>query len=178
MRTQIETDKQSRELSKIVTFNGQGCSGKSTQSEELAESNREKYKRFHSYKLRSDFKNKVYEGLVGRGDTCIKYSDSPDQTLYQVEILGIPTLAWLMAYFHLKIKPLQENYIVVLDHYIGDFYAGMLEGFCPAKFQDFVRITWVYLILSKASTFILTSIIRPMSVGGKIEKQRTRVKIG
>ena len=135
MSAQNELDKQS---CKIITFNGQGCSGKTTQSKRLSESNGNKYKRIHSYRLRSDFEDKIYNQL-GRKDTCIKYSDSPDQTLHQVEILGIPTLAWLTAYFHLKVKPLQENYIVVLDHYIGDFYADMLKGFDPAKFQNFVK---------------------------------------
>ena len=137
MSAQNELDKQS---CKIITFNGQGCSGKTTQSRLLVKSNEEKYRRIYSYKLREDFEEKVYESLCRR-DTCIKYpdSDTPDQTLHMVEVLGIPTLAWLMAQFYKEVKPLQENYIVVLDHYIGDFYADMLKGFDPAKFQNFVK---------------------------------------
>lgn len=138
MKTQNESDEELCMLGKIITFSGQGCSGKTTQSECLVKSKRERYKRIHSYKLRRDFTNKVYEQLE-RADTCITYSDDRGQTLYQVEVLGIPSLAWLTAYFHWKIKPLQENYIVVLDHYIGDFYADMLEGFDPSEFQCFVK---------------------------------------
>ena len=137
MSTQNGVDEQS---CKIITFNGQGCSGKTTQSRLLVKSNEEKYRRIYSYKLREDFEEKVYESLCRR-DTCIKYpdSDAPDQTLHMVEVLGIPTLAWLMAQFYKEVKPLQEeDYIVVLDHYIGDFYADMLAGVDIEKFQSFV----------------------------------------
>ena len=137
MSAQNELDKQ---LCKIITFSGQGCSGKSTQSKLLAESNVEKYKRIYSHKLREDFENKVYEDL-GRKGTRIKYpdSDAPDQTLHMVEVLGIPTLAWLTAYFHKEVKQLQENYTIVLDHYIADFYVDVLEHYEPDKFQRFVK---------------------------------------
>lgn len=140
MKTQNESTEQLCTLGKIITFNGQGLSGKSTQSRLLAKSKPEKYKHFHSYKLREDFENKVYESL-NRKNTCIKYSDpnASDQTLHMVEVLGIPTLAWLTAYFHKEIKPLQENYTVVLDHYIGDFYVDVLAGCKPDKFQNFVK---------------------------------------
>ena len=57
MSAQNELDKQ---LCKIITFNGQGCSGKSTQSKLLAKSNVEKYKRIHSYELRSNFTDNFY----------------------------------------------------------------------------------------------------------------------
>ena len=138
MRTQNDPDERLCKLDKIITFNGQGCSGKTTQSKRLEKSNSDRYKRIHSYELRRDFDNEVY-GQLGRKDTCIKYSDSPPQTLYQVEVLGIPSLAWLTACFHWKVKPLQEDYTVVLDHYIGDFYADMLEDFDLSKFQCFVK---------------------------------------
>ena len=56
-----------------------------------------------------------------------------------VEVLGIPTLAWLTAYFHKEVKQLQENYTIVLDHYIADFYVDVLKGCEPDKFQNFVK---------------------------------------
>ena len=138
MHTQNEVDKQ---LCKIITFNGQGCSGKTTQSKLLVESDDRKYKRIHSYKLRRVFREEIYNELE-RKRTRIKYpdSDAPDQTLYEVEVLGIPTLVWLTAQFYKEVKPLQEEgYIVVLDHYIGDFYATMLAGVDIEKFRSFVR---------------------------------------
>ena len=137
MSTQNEVDEK---LCKIITFNGQGLSGKSTQSRLLVKSNEEKYRRIYSYKLREDFENKVYESL-NRKNTCIKYlnPDVPDQTLHMVEVLGIPTLAWLTAYFHKEVKQLQENYTIVLDHYIADFYVNMLKGYEAEKFQSFVK---------------------------------------
>ena len=125
----------------IITFNGQGCSGKSTQSKLLSESNVKKYKRIYSYELREDFENKVYESLK-RKNTCIKYlaPDVPDQTLHMVEVLGIPTLAWLTAHFYKQVKPrMSEGSIVVLDHYLGDYYAEMLAGVNIEKFRSFVR---------------------------------------
>ena len=140
MRTQNEVDEQLCKLDNIITFNGPGCSGKSTQSEQLAKPNSKKYKHFHSHTLRREFREEIYKELVCM-DTCIKYLDGSGtcKTLYQVEVLGFPSLAWLTAYFHWKIKPLQENYIVVLDHYIGDFYIDMLKGLAPSKFQCFVK---------------------------------------
>ena len=143
MRTHNEADRQSHEsnvMNNIITFNGQGLSGKSTQSRLLAKSNKEKYKHFHSYTLRREFREEIYKHL-GRKGTCIKYpdSDAADQTLYQVEVLGIPTLAWLTAYFHKEIKQQQENYTIVLDHYIADFYVDVLEHCEPEKFQSFVK---------------------------------------
>ena len=138
MSAQNELDKQ---LCKIITFSGQGCSGKSTQSKCLAKSDEKKYKYFLSYTLREDFENKVYEDLC-RKNTCIKYSDPdvPDQTLHMVEVLGIPTLAWLTAYFYKEIKPrMLKGSIVVLDHYLGDYYADVLAGVDIEIFRSFVR---------------------------------------
>ena len=82
--------------------------GKTTQSKLLVESDDGKYKLFHSYKLRRVFREEIYNEL-GRKCTRIKYPDSnaQDQTLYEVEVLGIPTLAWLTAQFYKEIKPLQ-----------------------------------------------------------------------
>ena len=71
------------------------------------------------------------EHQLGRKETCIKYPDpkAQNQTLYEVEVLGMPTLAWLTSYFHKEVKPRQKNYVVVLDHYIADFYVDMLKSY-------------------------------------------------
>lgn len=137
MSTQNEVDEQ---LCKIITFNGQGCSGKTTQSKLLVESDDGKYKPIHSYKLRSNFKKHFYKEL-GSMNTCIKYLDESGtcKPLYQVEVYGIPTLAWLTAHFYKEVKPLMlKGSIVVLDHYLGDYYANMLAGVDIEKFRSFV----------------------------------------
>lgn len=120
---QSEVDRQLHEsgnINNIITFNGQGCSGKTTQSKQLVEakssSSTECYKRIHIYKLRSEFRDKIYEQL-GRKDVCITYPEGNCQTLYAVEILGIPTLAWLTAYFHLKVKPLRNGASSVFKYF-------------------------------------------------------------
>lgn len=138
MRTQNEGDEQ---LSKIITFNGQGCSGKTTQSKLLVESGDGKYKRVHSYELRSNFKKHFYKEL-GSMNACIKYLDESGtcKPLYQVEVNGIPTLAWLTAHFYKEVKPrLLKGFTVVLDHYLGDYYADMLAGVDIEIFRLFVR---------------------------------------
>ena len=130
-------------INNIITFNGQGCSGKTTQAERLVKtkfrSSTESYQYMLSHALRSDFDKKFYDQL-GRKDVCIKYSDGRCQTLYEVEVLGIPSLAWLTAYFHLRVKPLLLNgSIIVFDHYLGDYYADMLSGADIEVFRCFVR---------------------------------------
>ena len=72
MKTQNESAEQLCTLGKIITFNGQGCSGKSTQSKCLAKSDKKKYK--HSYTLRREFRDEIYQYFGGM-DTCIKYLD-------------------------------------------------------------------------------------------------------
>ena len=134
---------ESGNINNIITFNGQGCSGKTTQAKRLVKtksgSSTESYTYILSYALRSDFEKKVYDHL-GRKDVGIKYSNSPDQTLYQVEILGIPSLAWLTAYFHLRVKPLLlGGSTIVFDHYLGDYYADMLAGADVSNFRCFVQ---------------------------------------
>ena len=102
---------------------------------------RGKYKRIHSYKLRSNFKEHFYKEL-GSMNTCIKYLDESGtcKPLYQVEVNGIPTIAWLTAHFYKKVIPcMSKGYIVVLDHYLGDYYADMLAGVDIEKFRSFVR---------------------------------------
>ena len=130
---------ESGNINNIITFNGQGCSGKTTQSKLLVESGDGKYKRIHSYKLRSVFREEIYNEL-GRKETCITYPKGHCQTLYEVEILGIPTLAWLTAHFYKTVKPrMLKGSIVVLDHYLGDYYADTLAGVNIEKFRSFVR---------------------------------------
>ena len=77
-------------LNNIITFNGQGCSGKTTQAKKLVKTNPENYQRIHSHKLRSAFEDKVYNHL-GRKHENIRYSDGRCQKLSDVEVLGIPT---------------------------------------------------------------------------------------
>lgn len=126
-------------LNNIITFNGQGCSGKTTQAKKLVKTNPENYQRIHSHKLRSAFEDKVYNHL-GRKHENIRYSDGRCQKLSDVEVLGIPTLAWLTAHFHLNAKPfLLDGTIVVFDHYLGDYYANMLAGADVENFQRFVQ---------------------------------------
>ena len=142
MKIQNEVDSQLYK-SKIITFNGQGCSGKTTQSKLLVKakfsSSAESYQRIHIYKLRSDFEDKVYNQL-GHKDVCIKFPGDRCEPLYNVEVLGIPTLAWLTVYFHLKVKPLLlDGANIVLDHYLGDYYAEMLAGADVENFRCLVR---------------------------------------
>ena len=125
-------------LCRIITFNGQGCSGKSTQVKRIAESNKEKYKRIHSYELRRHFREKVYKKTEGM-DTCIKYlnENGTCKKLYDVEVLGHPSLAWLVANFYKEVEPLMlRDTTVVLDHYLGDYYADMLA--CIDDIEDFL----------------------------------------
>ena len=140
MKTQNESAEQLCTLGKIITFNGQGLSGKSTLSCRIAKLDKEKYKHFHSHTLRRKFRDEIYKEFGGM-DTCIKYLDESGtcKKLYEVEVLGFASLAWLTTYFHKEVKPSQADYTVVLDHYIGDFYVDMLIGYDPDKFQNFVK---------------------------------------
>ena len=122
-----ETD-QSRKIGNIITFNGQGRSGKSTQAEELVKSKPEKYIYAYSHTLRDNFVNKFYGQLTR------------SEQQFQIEVLGIPWLAWLTADFHWRVKPLllRGNFIV-FDHYLGDYYADMLPNGTAENFQCYVR---------------------------------------
>ncbi len=128
-------------INNIVTFNGQGCSGKTTQVKLLANSNKEEYKRIHSYKLRRKFKKKIYEKTEGM-NTDIKYLNESGtcKKLYSVEVSGHPSFAWLIANFYKTAKPLMlEGTTVVLDHYLGDYYADMLACVDIADLLSLVR---------------------------------------
>ena len=130
---------ESGKVNNIITFNGHGCSGKTTQSKLLFELNKEKYKRIYSHKLRSAFRDEVYAHL-GRGNVSFEYADGRSQKLKDVEVGGIPTLPWLAVHFHLTVKPLMlRGTTVVLDHYLADYYADMLAGADVGNFQRFVR---------------------------------------
>ena len=60
--------------------------------------------------------------------------------LYDVEVLGHPSLVWLAANFYKKAKPLLLSGTgIVLDHYLGDYYADMLAGIDIKDFLSFVR---------------------------------------
>ena len=143
MSTQNEADEQLCKLDNIITFNGQGCSGKTTQAKRLVQaksgSSTESYTYMLTHALRSDFEKKFYNQL-GRKETCITYPEGHCQTLHEVEVLGIPSIAWLTAYFHLRVKPLLlGGSIVVFDHYIGDYYADMLASVDIGDFRSLVR---------------------------------------
>ena len=134
---------ESGNINNIITFNGQGCSGKTTQAKRLVQakscSSTESYTYMLTHALRSDFEKKFYNQL-GRKETCITYPKGHCQTLHEVEVLGIPSIAWLTAHFHLRVKPLLlGGSIVVFDHYIGDYYADMLAGANIGNFLSLVR---------------------------------------
>ena len=121
-------DDQQAKIHNIITFNGQGRSGKSTQAKNLVKSDTEKYIYAHSYTLRDNFSNHFYSQLA-----------RSDQQLLQ-EVVGIPSLAWLTADFHWRVKPLLlKGYFIVFDHYIGDYYADMLPNGTAENFQSFIQ---------------------------------------
>ena len=130
-----EADQELRTSSRkqnIITFNGQGRSGKTTLAKQLVEekscSSTKNYRYVLSHTLRDEFLKKFYRRLA-----------RSDQQLQQ-EVIGIPSLAWLTADFHWKIKPLLlKDYIIVFDHYIADFYADMLPNGTAESFQHYVR---------------------------------------
>ena len=122
----------SGKINNIITFNGHGRSGKSTQAKRLVEkksgSNIESYIYILCHALRDDFKKKFYDPL-GRS-----------QQQLEVEVLGFPSLPWLIAYFHWKLKPLLlAGSTIVFDHYLGDHYADMLPDGSAKNFQRFIR---------------------------------------
>ena len=124
---------ESGKVNNIITFNGQGRSGKTTQAKRLVAakpgSNVETYTYVLGHALRDHFKQNFYDQHLQRSSEQL-----------QVEVLGIPSLPWLTAYFHWKIKPLLlEGSIIVFDHYLGDYYADMLPDGDAEKFQNFVK---------------------------------------
>ena len=67
------------------------------------------------HNLRDKFKKKFYDQL--------KRSDKQ----LQQEVIGIPSLPWLVADYHWNIKPLLlKDHFIVYDHYLADYYADML----------------------------------------------------
>ena len=112
----------------IITFNGQGRSGKTTQAERLVNLDMNKYIYVMSHTLRDNFKKNLY-GQLTRSDHQL-----------QTEVIGIPSLAWLTADFHWRIKPLLLNgSIIVFDHYLADYYADTLPNGTAKNFQHFVQ---------------------------------------
>ena len=116
----------------IITFNGQGRSGKTTHAKRFVEaksnSDTDKYLYVLCHTLRDNFKKKFYDQL-----------DRSDKQLQQ-EVIGIPSLPWLVADFHWNIKPrLLEDYFIVYDHYLADYYADMLPDISAEIFQSYVK---------------------------------------
>ena len=117
----------------IITFNGQGRAGKTTLAKRVKKerraSGKKKYKYVLSHTLRDNFKKNFY-GKLARSDQQL-----------QQEVIGIPSLPWLTADFHWRIKPLLlKNFIIVFDHYLGDYYADMLPNGTAESFQQFVKV--------------------------------------
>ena len=111
---------------KIISLNGLGRSGKTTQAQRLAKSNLGIH--CTMYALRDKFIRDVYSGL----------KRTEEQKC--VEVLGIPSIAWLAAEFHWRVKPLiNGGQTIIMDHYIADFYVDMLPD-CDdvGVFLDFV----------------------------------------
>ena len=130
-----EDDQKLRQTGKknnIISFNGQGRSGKTTQAKRFVEaksnSDPDKYRYVLCHNLRDKFKKKFYDQL--------KRSDKQ----LQQEVIGIPSLPWLVADFHWRIKPLLlRDYFIVYDHYLADYYADMLPDISAEIFQSYVR---------------------------------------
>ena len=126
-----EADEQLRksgQKNNIITFNGQGRSGKSTQVKQLVKTNTDKYIKVLSHTLRDNFKKNLY-GKLARSDWQL-----------QQEVVGIPSLPWMVADFHWRIKHLLlEGRTIVFDHYLGDYYADMLPNGYAEEFQNYVR---------------------------------------
>lgn len=130
MRIHNEADWQLQEsglIENIITFNGQGSAGKSTQAKRLVKIRSGLYTYVLAHALRDDFKKNFYDQL-----------NRPEQL--GIEVLGFPSLPWLTAYFHWQLKPILLNgSILVFDHYLGDHYADMLPSGSAEKFQNFVK---------------------------------------
>ncbi len=68
------------------------------------------------YRCRDGFQRKLYDNL--------------ERTHEQrnVEVFGIPSFAWMGLEFHYRVKAfLNAGQPVISDHYLGDYYADMLE---------------------------------------------------
>ena len=130
-----EDDQKLRETGKknnIVSFNGQGRSGKTTQAKRFVEaksnSDTDKYLYVLCHTLRDNFKMNLY-GKLARSDMQL-----------QQEVIGIPSLPWLVADFHWRIKPLLlKDHFIVYDHYLADYYADMLPNSSAKIFQNYVK---------------------------------------
>ena len=130
---EIEADKKLRDSGKInniITFNGQGCSGKSTFAKRLTRSDKMKYVYALFHSERDNFNEKFYS----------EHLDQRDKR--NEEVMGIPSLPWFLADYHWRIKPLLlKGHTIVYDHYLGDYYAEMLpeEWLSPKTFLDYVE---------------------------------------
>ena len=113
---------------KIISLNGLGRAGKTTQSLKLSKSNLGIP--CIMYALRDRFFKDFYSILQRTEDQG------------KAEVLGMPSIAWLAAEFHWRVKPLlNSGKTVIMDHYIADFYADMLPD-CDdvGAFLAFVRL--------------------------------------
>lgn len=126
----------------LITFNGQGNSGKTTiaqmlEAEGIGLS-------FNIYNARDRFQRYTYNFL----------ERTPEQQ--NIEVFGIPSVAWIATEFHRHVKPfLNAGQTVILDHYLGDYIVDMLEDLKDIehfkKFVKYIQLPW----LSKTISFYL-----------------------
>ena len=111
----------------IITLNGQGNSGKSTVAEELTNSGLGIAG--YTYEERDLFVNTFYRHL------------SRSDIQRNAEVYGIPSLAWIALKYHSQMKPLlADGKVLILDHYLGDYYADMLPDLKElSHFEKVVR---------------------------------------
>ena len=128
-----------RHPSWLVTFNGQGSSGKTTLAQRMEKE--ELGTEINVYKTRDRFQRDVYDHL-GRA-----------QEEMNTEVFGIPSLAWLALEFHWHIKPLlNAGHVLILDHYLGDYIADMLGDLQDLgifkTYIDSISLPWFHKTVS------------------------------
>lgn len=111
----------------IISLNGCGRAGKTTQAQLLCEAKIGVHAPL--WTVRDKFDRDVYAFL------------GHDPERRALEILGAAGMAWIGFEYHWRIKPLLlEGYTVILDHYLADYYVESLVD-CPdiSVLESFVR---------------------------------------
>ena len=127
----------------IITLNGQGNSGKTTIAQLLADKGIGI--NVNLYKTRDRFYRYVYQHLDRTQEQC------------NVEVYGIPSLAWIALEFQQHLRPvLNAGMRVILDHYIGDFMADMLPDMKDMNgLKEFMKSVVYLPWLTKTRSFYL-----------------------